>query len=482
MINNMIPSPKGQWGSGELKAFSPIIFSDDFSIQAETFKALAGKAIGIDFEIGSADADICVKYADYMTDGEYRLSVSEKVELFARDSYGAAYGFAAMLQLASVHDGKFMLPEIIISDKPDCSYRGLLVDTARSFHPLEELKNYVDMCWLYKIKYLHIHFTDDDSFTLPCKTFPLLPTEGRSYTFEEIAELDNYAAQRNVQIVPEVDTPGHTTAIMKKYPEIFGKEGILCFHKEAIEGTKAIYREVCKMFAHSEMIHIGGDEGRLGWWLSCKNCEEFGRSVGICMEDEAPGMSQPEWVMLRYLAYYIAENAKEVISMGKTPIVWEGFHKATNDMIPKEVKIMVWDSSFQLASSLIESGFEVINCSWLPTYVVTPLWVYSEKDCYNWDIRSFGTINDASPYKNGTMRIEASRNIIGGQLNSWGDFVEKTDYYETGALGRVDGLRSVAARLPYISENTWNTDKRKTYEEVSQAADHVSKMFFKIVE
>ena len=130
-----------------------------------------------------------------------------------------------------------------------------------------------------------------------------------------------------------------------------------------------------------------------------------------------------------------AENAKQVIEMGKTPIVWEGFHKTTNSMIPKEVKVMVWDSSFQLASALIADGFEVINCSWLPTYVVTPLWVYSEKDCYNWDIRSFGTINDASPYHNGAMRMPESKNLIGGQLNSWGDFVENTDYYANGALG-----------------------------------------------
>ncbi len=482
MINTMIPSPKGQWGNGTLKSFSPVIYAGEFSLQAETFRALASKALNIEFEIGGEDAHIVVKYADYMAEGEYRLSISDKAEIYARDSYGAAYAFSSMLQLASVHEGSLMLPQITLTDKPDCDYRGLLVDTARSFHPLNELKNYIDMCWLYKIKYMHIHFTDDESFCLPSKAFPLVSTEGRSYTFEEIAELNKYASERNVQLVPEVDTPGHTTAIMKAYPEIFGKEGILCFHKEAIEGTKTIYREVCEMFPNSEMIHIGGDEGRLGWWLGCDACAEYGRSIGICMEDEAPGMSQPEWVMLRFLAHYIAENAKEVIAHGKTPIVWEGFHKATNGMIPKEVKVMVWDSSFQIAASLIADGFEIINCSWLPTYVVTPLWVYSQKDCYNWDIYSFGTINDASPYQNGMMRMPANPKHIGGQLNSWGDFVEKTDYYENGAVGRADGLRTVAAKLPFISENTWNVDKRKTYEEVSQAAEHVSELFFKMIQ
>ncbi|MBQ8474139.1 MAG: family 20 glycosylhydrolase, partial [Clostridia bacterium] len=391
------------------------------------------------------------------------------------------YGLTTMLQLASVYDGKFMLPQITISDKPDCKYRGLLVDTARSFHPVSELKNYIDLCWLLKIKYLHIHFSDDDSYTLPSKAFPLLSTEGRSYTFDEIAELDSYAADRNIQIVPEVDTPGHATAIMKAYPEIFGKEGILCFHEEAIEGTKAIYREICEMFPNSEMIHIGGDEGRLGWWLGCDKCAEYGKQMGYNMEDEAPGMSQPEWVMLRYLAHYIAENANQVLEMGKTPIVWEGFHKATNDMIPKGVKVMVWDSSFQLSSSLVASGFEVINCSWIPTYVVTPLWLYSKKQCYDWDITSFGTINDASPYQNGMMKMESGNNIIGGQLNSWGDFVEKADYYEHGSIGRYDGLMKVTERLPFIAENTWNVDKRNDYNSVCAAAEHIAELFDKMI-
>lgn len=481
MINTMIPSPKGQWGCGELKEFAPVISACQFKDQANVFVANASKALGIEFTVSCENADIVVKASDFMAAGEYRLEIADKVRIYVGDAYAAAYALAALLQVATVFEGKLMLPQITVADKPDCDYRGLLVDTARSFHPICELKNYVDMCWLYKIKYLHIHFSDDDSFTLPMKAFPLLSSEGRSYTFEEIAELDRYAAERNVQIVPEVDTPGHTTAIMKAYPEIFGKEGILCFHKDAIEGTKTIYKEVCEMFPHSEMIHIGGDEGRLGWWLGCDQCAEYGKSIGICMEDEAPGMSQPEWVMLRFLAHYIAENAKEVISHGKTPIVWEGFHKATNGMIPKEVKVMIWDSSFQLGASLMADGFEIINCSWLPTYVVTPLWVYSCKDCFNWDIRSFGTINDASPYGNGMMRLPENKLIIGGQLNSWGDFVEKTEYYENGAKGREDGLRTVAERLPYIAENTWNVEKRKNYDEVSSAAKHCFDLFFKII-
>ena len=84
MINNMIPSPKGQWGNGELKTFSPAISANDFAPQAESFIAQATRALGINFELNE-NADIVVKYADYMTDGEYRLDISDKAVLYAHD-------------------------------------------------------------------------------------------------------------------------------------------------------------------------------------------------------------------------------------------------------------------------------------------------------------------------------------------------------------------------------------------------------------
>ena len=139
---------------------------------------------------------------------------------------------------------------------------------------------------------------------------------------------------------------------------------------------------------------------------------------------------------------------------------------------------MVFDSSYQLASSLCAGGFNVINCSWLPTYVVVPTWYYSEEDCFNWDIFSFGTINEQSPYANGMMHMPETPMIIGGQLSSWGDSVEKG--FPTPEAGRDEEMAKVRRRLPYISENTWNKAKRADLAGTTAAVNAADSLFDRI--
>ena len=106
-------------------------------------------------------------------------------------------------------------------DAPDCSYRGMMVDLARNWHDFTYLISYVDMCYYYKISVLHLHFTDDQSYTLPSKRFPKLSTKGRSYTPEQIEALNQYAEARGIQLMPEIDVPGHCISFQKEYPDIF---------------------------------------------------------------------------------------------------------------------------------------------------------------------------------------------------------------------------------------------------------------------
>lgn len=463
---NVIPTPKGVSCKEKVLFFDPALRHGDFDAEALVFAEQVKKCTGECLTF--ADNGISTVKTDLLYPGEYRLTADpEGVTVYAFDSDGASYAFATLLQLSRIRDGKLILPALTVWDSPDFGYRGLMIDCARSFHTLDELKKYVDLCYFYKVKYLHIHFSDDESYTLPSEKFPKLSTEGKCFTFAEIAELDEYAASRHVGIIPEVDTPGHSTAILKAYPEIFGKEGIITFSEKAVGAVGDIYREICAMFPHSEYIHIGGDESRLGWWLDNDECTEFGKKCGFSIDDDAPGMTGAEYIMLRYLAYFIKSNAEAVLSCGKRPIVWEGFHKATNGMVPKEAAVMVFDSSYQLPGELLEGGFEIINCSWLPTYVVTPTWFYPPEDCYNWDVCSYGTINDASPYKNGMMRLAPDEKMIGGQLSSWGDTIEKA--FPTKEDGHRDELEKIRERLPFISENLWNREKIRAFPDINAA-------------
>ena len=478
-FTDIIPSPKGYWANGTFEAFEATV-GGDFSLEAESFARYLKKITGIDCKTGNEGA-VTVKKCSCVSAGEYRLErgiEKDKITVIASDSDGATAAFGTLLQLCENRDGKLLLPCGTVWDKPECHWRGLLIDCARRHHSTALLKKYVDLCRFYKVKYLHIHYTDDENFTLPSKAYPNITTPENCYSYEEIAEIDRYAYENGVSIIPELDTPGHSTAMLKAYPEVFGVEGIIKFTESAIEATKVLYRELCELFPHSEYIHMGGDESRLGWWLT-DECFEYGETVGISVNEEAPGMTPNEWVMLRFLAYFIKEMAETITACGKKPAVWEGFNKETNDIVPKNVTVMVFDSSYQLAPSLAESGFEVINCAWFPLYVVIPYWIYTQKNCFDWDVYSFGTINENSPYKNGYMKFDYIPNIGGGQLCSWGDGLKCE--YKDPEVGLAKELCEIKKRLPAVAENTWNREKRVRYEDFLCAMDELSEKVEKLI-
>ena len=479
-FNNIIPSPKGYWGDGSYKTFEATICGE-FALEAASFIRYAKKICDIDFTVVE-DGAIIVKKCERISAGEYRLEIGEeegKIIIKAADSDAANAAFGTLLQLMEKnYEGKVQLPQGTVCDKPECKWRGLLIDCARCRHSLPLMKKYVDLCRFYKVKYLHIHFTDDENFTLPSKAFPKMTTPSNCYSYEEIAELDQYAFENGVSIIPELDTPGHSTSMLKAYPELFGTEGIIKFTKEAIEATKVLYRELCEMFPHSEYIHMGGDESRLGWWLT-DECFAYGEEIGISVNDEAPGMTPNEWVMLRFLATFIKEMAEAITACGKKPAVWEGFNKETNDIIPKNVTVMVFDSSYQLAPSLCESGFEVINCAWFPLYVVIPYWIYTKKNCFDWNVYAFGTINENSPYKDGFMQYNYLNGIQGGQLCSWGDGLKCE--WKNPEEGLEKEFYEICERLPAVAENTWNREKRVSYESFLVAMEELKEKLDKLL-
>ncbi len=474
MLTKVIPSPKGFCGEESEYCFAPNLFFGEYEEPAETFAAYAKK--GLDLEISlaaspTADAEGIYLVTDISyAKGEYKLTAGEdgKILLRAADREGIRYGLATLFQMTKNIQGKLQMQRGTVWDQPDSSYRGLMIDCARSRHALPLLLEYIDMCWLYKVKYLQLHFSDDEAYTLPSKVFPEATSPDRCYTYAEIETLRAYARSRDVELVPEIDAPGHATYLQQKYPAVFGDKGIICFHENTIEAMQSLYRELCELFPESQYIHIGGDEGRMGWWLDCDECIQYGRSLGYKEENEAPGIPGREYVMLQYLGHFISKMAQAVLDCGKKPIVWEGFSKYVNDMIPKDVTVMVWDGSFQDAQSLLQSGFSIINCSWIPNYIVTPTWYYGTRECYDWDVYSFGSISEHSAYYQNTTRIYPTNAVLGGQLHAWGDTVEKA--FPSLEAGLSDEQMKIRQRLPYVMENTWNLDKQRSFDQVQEAA------------
>ena len=352
-----------------------------------------------------------------LKDEEFILEISESgVEIFAATEKGAHNAFATILQKMEVKGGKIFLPEGTYSENPDCSFRCMMVDVGRNYHSFEYLLKYVDTCYENKANYLQIHFAENESVTLEFKCLPKLATEGRIYTKAQIAMLNEYAKDRGISIIPEVDLPGHTQHFCDKHPEIFGTLGVLPASEDVFAVLKELYKELFEMFPYSKLVHIGGDEAAIDRWENCEKTKAYMQKMGYKDFDET-------------YAEYIATVTNMILEMGRTPIVWEGFKKEFNDRISKDVLVMVWECAYQMPEDLIASGFTIINTSWTPLYILcqpdyvdyeAKWWSPEEIDAWRpWKWKHWLPVSKATP--NGYDIERNDEKIIGGMLCAWGD-------------------------------------------------------------
>jgi N-acetyl-beta-hexosaminidase len=202
------------------------------------------------------------------------------------------------------------------------------------------------------------------------------------------------------------------------------------------------------MFPNSEYIHIGADESSIMDWNECPNCVEYVRELGIKKEEVQPYF-WPDWhVAERFFCHFINKISETIVEMGRKPLVWEGFTKEVNQYLNRDITVMVFENFYQTPTSLIKNGFDIINCSWRPTYVVVPTYQWDKDECYSWDVGTFSAVHPDSPYYGGAFRMESHKNIKGGQLNAWGDFLGTL---ENGLEVEFDAIKD---RLPAIAENT----------------------------
>jgi hexosaminidase len=222
---------------------------------------------------------------DAGTEG-YELEVApEGASIRAGSAAGLFYGAQTFLQLAPVGGNLREIQACTIRDAPRFGWRGAMLDVARHFFRLEDVKRYIDLLAHYKMNRLHLHLTDDQGWRIEIKSWNQLSTIGGSsavgggaggyYTQEEYAELVNYAAERHITIVPEIDMPGHTNAALASYPELncdnvspplyTGTEvgfSTLCTDKElTYKFVDDVIRELAAL-TPGPYIHIGGDEAR----------------------------------------------------------------------------------------------------------------------------------------------------------------------------------------------------------------------------
>ena len=309
-------------------------------------------------------------------------------------------------------------------------------------HPVDYLYRYVDLCSLAGINRFIIHFTDDESYTLPSDVFPLLPSEGRHYTKDELRALDSYARDRGVMIIPEIDMPGHYSRFAMRYPDIFGTCGIMDATDEVFDSLLLLYKEVSELFPHSEYVHAGGDEAILGRWNDSKKTIAFMRENGI--KD-----------IVELYGYFVGRVCDGILSLGKKPIVWEGFGESSNRFVSKDVLVISWENMYQTADKLVAAGFRILNASWRPLYCVSPWQKWSQKEILSWNKYVWDHWLDRAPSFERGVSVPEGSPVDGGIYCAWGDYLKN---YESSRLACELEYASVLPRLAALAQRLWDLE------------------------
>ncbi len=444
----LIPTPKRAEFSRPLKYVEiPARIHSADPAHARLLAAFCDYALrlhNVPFEIAEGGIEVTAEAFD--KPDAYRLTLGRTSVVSVSGLSGLSHALASLLQLLVCRRGIYLLPEGSVLDWPEASYRGLMVDLARKFHEFPKVLEFVDLCFLYKINRLQLHFCDTQSYTLPSKLLPKAPTPDRHYTFEQISQLVEYARDRQVELIPEFETPGHSDALISAYPEIFAVEpdrdaegflingvavnhSIVCVgRREARETTFRLLDELMQLFPYSKEIHLGGDEANIALWDTCPLCRSYREEKGL------------SGVKALY-AEWVGEVADYVISAGRTPIVWEGFPKENAARVSRKTRVIAWESYYNPAPSLLEDGFELINCSWQPLYI-TPGLRWTPEDILRWDIYRWQHWWEQSQAYLNDIVVPGDSPVAGAQLCVW-----ECTYEE-----EIDCLRR---NLAALSEKTW---------------------------
>lgn len=285
-----------------------------------------------------------------LTDAEaYTLNITDKeVVVKGKTPAGVFYGLMTFDQLLRGNGTTACcekIPQLSLSDAPRTHVRELMVDPCRIFIPFEELKAFVPEMARYKLNALHLHLVDDQAWRIEIKKYPRLTEVSSSrvgmddmqipisgyYTQDQMRELVAYAAKYHVQIIPEIEMPGHEVAAIHAYPEltchakkvpirtICGVSNeLLCPGNEfTYEFLGNVFNELSSVFT-SPYVHLGGDEAgmpALDCWTSCPKCQDLKKKLGITTTDRSEN-----WRLQEYMFNRVIDTLRT--KHNKVPMFW----------------------------------------------------------------------------------------------------------------------------------------------------------------
>lgn len=368
------------------------------------------------------------------------------ITITAQTDKGFFYAKQTLNQLFKQY--KDALPYLTIKDKPKYVHRGYMLDCSRHFFTIEQIKKQINILAKLKINVFHWHLTDDQGWRMEIDHYPLLTKIGSSrkqtqgdgkkvegfYTKDDIREIVDYCKERYIDVVPEIDVPGHFRAAIAAYPELSctGEEVIVgegygispyiaCAGKQSVyDFYYNVFDEIIELFPY-EYIHLGGDEALKLNWIKCPYCQKTIVDNKLRNEEELQG-------------YFMSQLVKHLNSKGKKVINWNDGMLGGN--IVGDITVQYWKESQECRNVVADEakkGRKVIISPFFSYYLDYPNGMTPLKKTYNYDVDE-----------------ELAGNIIGLEAPLWTEHVEDINKLEEMTYPRIIA----------VAERSWTKEKR----------------------
>ncbi|MDR1405991.1 MAG: beta-N-acetylhexosaminidase [Prevotellaceae bacterium] len=419
--------------------------------------------------------------ADLKTEG-YKLTVTEhEITVNANTPAGLVYGLQTLYQLAPAgvtadKPEKITIPGVAVTDYPRFEWRGSHRDVSRHFFDVAHIKKHLDLMALYKLNKFHWHLTDDHGWRLETDKYPKLteigawsvdrsnvawregepPKEGEPatyggfYTKDEVRDVVAYAAQRGIEVIPEIEIPGHCSEILAAYPEFacddfpyyvqigpyWPPKAILCGGNDAVMVfLKEVLDEVADLFP-SEYIHIGGDEAFKDNWKVCPKCQKRMKDLHLQNEEELQ-------------SWMIREVEKHVMLKGKKIIGWDEILEG--GVTPSAV-VMSWRGEKGGIEAARHGNYVIMT----PDNFCYFNYYQADEETEPQTIGGYVPLEQAYAFDpvSDSLTAEQAQYIMGGQANLWAEFLFTPEYAEYMLL----------PRLLALSEAVWSPKENKEWD------------------
>jgi hexosaminidase len=489
---NLIPVPKQLTpaeGSFTIKkgtgiAIGDEAFRDVAAMLATQCQTVSGIVLPV--KTGKASSGIVFVMNSALGEEAYALNVtSKKIEVQAKTGKGAFYALQTLMQLmpAQIH-GKDLLataltiPNCTIADEPRFSYRGLMLDVGRHYYPVDHIKRFIDLMAMYKMNIFHWHLTEDQGWRIEIKKYPLLTkissirkesTVGRYsdkkfdgkpyggfYTQEEVKDIVAYAGKKFITVIPEIEMPGHSQAVLAAYPQLGANadriyqvgtkwgvsEDVLFPREETFTFLENVLTEVMALFP-GPYIHIGGDECPKAQWKESKFCQDLIKKEGLKDEHELQ-------------SYFIRRIDKFITSKGRKLLGWD---EILEGGLSPNATVMSWRGTAGGVEAA-KQGHDVVMSPNSFLY-----FDYYQDNPKTEPIAIGGNLTLAKtysfePYLPELTAAEA-KHVIGIQGNVWTEYIKDLPYAEYMTYPRALALAEIAWS-PMASKNYADFKKRVT--------------------